>query len=58
MVNRQIDKKVTKQVRVRADLHWLLKKEALIRNSTIQSVIENWIMENLAVDHREYEQNR
>lgn len=52
MKNRQIDKKTTKQVRIDAGLHQLLKVTAAEASKSIKSLLEECLEELLAVDER------
>lgn len=49
MKNRQIDKKPTMQVRIDSGLHRLLKVEAAKSNKSIKQLVEESLMELLAV---------
>lgn len=48
--NRQIDKKKTKQVRIDASVHHLLKIKAAESGETLRSLIEGALTEVLAVE--------
>ena len=50
MQNRQIDKKLTKQVRIDSELHRLVKIKAAESGETIKSLIEDALAELLAID--------
>lgn len=52
MQNRQIDKKSTKQVRIDAGLHQLLKVKAAESSITIKGLLEEYLMELLAIDEK------
>ncbi len=52
MENRQIDKKTTKQVRIDAGLHQLLKVKAAESSTTIKAFLEEYLAELLAVDEK------
>ncbi|MEK7720709.1 MAG: toxin-antitoxin system HicB family antitoxin [Bacteroidota bacterium] len=49
MKNRQIDKKPTMQVRIDSGLHQLLKIKAAKENRSIKQLVEESLMELLAV---------
>lgn len=51
MDNRQIDKKVTKQVRIDTGMHKLIKIEAAKRGETIRQLVEAYIYEGLDRDN-------
>lgn len=48
-MDRQIDKKKTKQVRIDADLHKRLKIRAATEKTTIKTIIEGFLAEVLEV---------
>ena len=50
MQNRQIDKKSTKQIRIDAGLHRLLKIKAAKSGMTIKTLLEGFLAEILAVN--------
>lgn len=52
MTSRQIDKKVTKQVRIDAGLHKLLKVKAAKQGKTIRELVEGFIVEGLGTDYQ------
>lgn len=47
--NRQVDKKLTKQVRIDSGLHYILKIKAAKENTTIRTLIEGCLAELLGV---------
>lgn len=51
----QSDKNSTKQIRIDAGLHKLLKLKAINEGTTIKSVLEDYLAEVLAVDNQKYE---
>lgn len=51
-MNRQIDKKTTKQVLVDIGLHKLLKIEAAKRDITTKELVEGFIVEGLGTDYQ------
>lgn len=53
MQNRQIDKKTTKQIRIDAGIHQLLKVYASQSRTTIKALLENYLADLLAVDKPE-----
>lgn len=53
MQNRQIDKKTTKQVRIDAGLHQLLKIKAAKSGMTIKALLEEYLADILAVNRQE-----
>lgn len=53
MQNRQIDKKTTKQVRIDAGLHQLLKVKSAKSGMTLKALVEDYLSELLAVDSDE-----
>jgi len=50
MKNLQVDRKTTKQVRIDVGYHQLLRIEAAKSGRTIKKVLEDMLMESLAVD--------
>ena len=52
MTNRQVDKKSTKQVRIDAGLHQLLKLEATKRSISIKTLLEGCLAELLAIENK------
>lgn len=50
MKSREIDNKSTKQIRIDAGLHKLLKMYAAKSGRTIKSLIEDYLAELLAID--------
>lgn len=50
MKNRQVDKKLTKQVRIESGLHQLLKIKAGREKTTIKTLIEGCLADLLAVE--------
>lgn len=50
MQNRQIDKKLTKQVRIDSELHRLIKIKAAKSGETIKSLVEGALAELLSVN--------
>jgi hypothetical protein len=52
---RQSDKNSTKQIRIDTGLHKLLKKKAIDEGMTVKSVLEDYLMDLLAVDNQKYE---
>lgn len=53
MQNRQIDKKTTKQIRIDAGLHQLLKVKAAKSGITLKTLVEWCLAEELAIDSEE-----
>ena len=51
MKNRQIDQKTTKQIRIDAGLHHLLKMEAAKLGMTIKALLEGYLAELLAIEN-------
>ncbi|OGG24038.1 hypothetical protein A3A79_02475 [Candidatus Gottesmanbacteria bacterium RIFCSPLOWO2_01_FULL_43_11b] len=52
MQSRQSDKKTTKQVRIDASLHQLLKVKAAKSSTTIKGLLEEYLAELLAVEDK------
>lgn len=52
--NRQIDKKLTKQIRIDAGLHQLLKLKATKAGMSIKTLLEGYLADLLAVDETEH----
>lgn len=50
-MNRKIDKKTTKQIRIDIGLHELLKSKAKKRSMTIKTLLEGYLAELLAVEN-------
>lgn len=50
MQNRQIDKKTTKQIRIDAGLHQLLKIKAAQLKTTIKTLVEGCLAELLGIE--------
>ncbi|OGD84124.1 hypothetical protein A2572_03290 [Candidatus Collierbacteria bacterium RIFOXYD1_FULL_40_9] len=53
MQNRQIDNKTTKQIRIDAGIHQLLKVYASQSGTTIKALLEDYLADLLAVDKDE-----
>lgn len=53
MENRKIEEKTTKDIRIDAGLHQLLKLEATKRSMTIKTLLEGYLAELLAVESEE-----
>jgi predicted HicB family RNase H-like nuclease len=53
MSNRQIDKNLTKQVRIDAGLHQLLKIKAASSGMSIKALLEGYLADLLAVKEEE-----
>ena len=51
----QSDKNSTKQIRIDAGLHKLLKLKAINEGTTVKGVLEDYLMDLLAVDNQKYE---
>ncbi len=51
-MNQQIDKKTTKQIRIDAGLHKLLKLKATTAGMSIKALLEGYLADLLAVDNR------
>ena len=52
MENRQIDKNLTKQIRIDAELHQLLKVKAARAGISIKTLVEGYLADLLAVDDK------
>lgn len=52
-MNQQIDKKTTKQIRIDAGLHKLLKIKATEDGTSIKDCLEGYLGELLAIDYTE-----
>lgn len=53
MTSKQIDKKITKQIRIDAGTHQLLKVYASQSGTTIKAILEDYLSDLLAVDKPE-----
>ncbi len=51
-MNKKVDKKLTKQVRIDAGLHQLLKSKAKSSGMSIKALIEGCLAELLAVENK------
>ena len=52
MKNRQVDKKLTKQVRIDAELHRLLKIKSSSAGISIKTLLEGYLADLLAVENK------
>lgn len=53
MKNRQIDKKITKQIRIDIGLHQLLKIRAARSGIAIKTLLEDYLSDILAIDSKD-----